>query len=61
LSGLVGGLLSKYASFEASMLGVFINGVTGNLAQEKMGLHLAATDLISNIPEAMKPFDMIKE
>jgi NAD(P)H-hydrate epimerase len=61
LSGLVGGLLSKYAPFEASMLGVFINGVAGNLAQEKMGIHLAATDLISNIPEAMKPFDLIKE
>jgi NAD(P)H-hydrate epimerase len=61
LSGLVSGLLSKYAPFEASMLGAFINGVTGNLAQEKMGLHLAATDLISNIPEAMKPFDLIKE
>lgn len=61
LSGLVSGLLSKYAPFVASMLGVFINGVTGNLALEKMGIHLAATDLISNIPDAMKPFDLIKE
>lgn len=61
LSGLVTGLLSKYTPFEAAILGVYINGIAGNLAQEKIGLHLLATDLISNIPNAMKPFDMIKE
>jgi NAD(P)H-hydrate repair Nnr-like enzyme with NAD(P)H-hydrate dehydratase domain len=37
------------------LLGVFINGSAGNLALKKMGLHLVATDLISNIPDAMKP------
>jgi len=60
LSGLVSGFLSKYAPFESSMLGVFINGTAGNLALEKMGIHLVATDLISNIPAAMEPFDLIK-
>jgi len=61
LSGLVSGLLSKYSPFEAAVLGVFINGSAGNLALEKLGLHLVATDLISNIPDAMKPFDLVKK
>ena len=43
------------------MLGVFINGSAGNLALKKLGLHLVATDLISNIPDAMKPFDLVKK
>jgi ADP-dependent NAD(P)H-hydrate dehydratase len=60
LSGLVSGLLSKYTPFDASVLGVYFNGIAGNLALERLGLHLVATDLISNIPEAMKRFDMIK-
>lgn len=60
LSGLVSGLLSKYNPFDASVLGVYFNGIAGNLALERLGLHLVATDLISNIPEAMKRFDMIK-
>jgi ADP-dependent NAD(P)H-hydrate dehydratase len=61
LSGLVSGLLSKYSPFEAAVLGVFINGSAGNLALKKFGLHLVATDLISNIPDAMKPFDLVKK
>jgi len=61
LSGLVSGLLSKYSPFEAAVLGVFINGSAGNLALKKLGLHLVATDLISNIPDAMKPFDLVKK
>ncbi|MFZ0328405.1 MAG: NAD(P)H-hydrate dehydratase [Nitrososphaeraceae archaeon] len=60
LSGLVSGLLSRYNPFDASVLGVYFNGIAGNLALERLGLHLVATDLISNIPEAMKRFDMIK-
>jgi ADP-dependent NAD(P)H-hydrate dehydratase len=61
LSGLVSGLFSKYSPFEAAVLGVFINGSAGNLALKKLGLHLVATDLISNIPDAMKPFDLVKK
>jgi len=47
--------------FEASLLGSYFNGVAGNLAYKRIGLHLAATDLLEDLPTAMKPFDKIKE
>ncbi|MGB0028953.1 MAG: NAD(P)H-hydrate dehydratase, partial [Nitrososphaeraceae archaeon] len=39
LSGLVSGLLSRYNPFDASVLGVYFNGIAGNLALERLGLH----------------------
>jgi NAD(P)H-hydrate epimerase len=61
LSGLTVGLLTKYSSFNASILGVFLNGVAASLAYERVGLHMAATDVIEDLPNAMKPFDLIKD
>jgi ADP-dependent NAD(P)H-hydrate dehydratase len=61
LSGLTVGLLTKYTSFNASILGVYLNGVAANLAYQRVGLHLLATDVIENLPNAMKPFDIIRE
>lgn len=61
LSGLVAGLLSKNRKpLESAAAAAFINGAAGKLAQKKLGLHMTATDLISCIPPAMKPFDKIK-
>lgn len=61
LSGLTVGLLTKYTSLNASILGVYLNGVAANLAYERVGLHLVATDVIEDLPNAMKPFDIISE
>ncbi|PWU78847.1 MAG: NAD(P)H-hydrate dehydratase [Candidatus Nitrosopolaris wilkensis] len=61
LSGLTVGLLTKYSSFNASILGVFLNGVAASLAYERVGLHMVATDVIEDLPNAMKPFDLIKD
>jgi NAD(P)H-hydrate epimerase len=61
LSGLTVGLLTKYTSLNASILGVYLNGVAANLAYERVGLHLVATDVIEDLPNAMKPFDIIRE
>ena len=61
LSGLTVGLLTKYNSFNASILGVFLNGVAASLAYERVGLHMVATDIIEDLPNAMKPFDLIKD
>jgi NAD(P)H-hydrate epimerase len=61
LTGIVSGLLTKVKPFEASLLGSYFNGVAGNLAYKRIGLHLAATDLLEDLPTAMKPFDKIKE
>lgn len=60
LAGLTAGLLAKMAAFEAASVAVHLNGVAGNLAYRKTGLHMVATDLLESIPAAMKPFDRIK-
>lgn len=59
LSGLTAGLLARMKPFEAACLGFYINGLAGNLALKRVGLHMVATDLIDNLPAAMKPFDKI--
>jgi NAD(P)H-hydrate epimerase len=46
-------------SFEAALLAVYYNGLAGNLAFKRVGLHMAATDLLESLPAAMKPFDKI--
>lgn len=60
LAGLVAALYSRTnSSFDASTLAVYFNGVAATIAAKKVGLHMMATDLIENIPVAMKPFDKI--
>ena len=59
LSGLTAGLLARMKPFEAACLGFYINGLAGNLALKRVGLHMVATDLVDNLPAAMKPFDRI--
>jgi len=61
LSGLTVGLLTKYSSFNASILGVFLNVVAAGLAYERVGLHMVATDVVEDLPNAMKPFDLIRD
>ena len=60
LSGLVAGLLTKMQdTFSASIAGVYLCGIAGSLAYQRVGLHMVATDLIEELPNAMKPFDKI--
>jgi NAD(P)H-hydrate epimerase len=60
LSGLAAGFLTKLKPFDASILGVYFNGVAGNLVYNRIGLHIVASDLIESLPKAIKPFDLIK-
>jgi ADP-dependent NAD(P)H-hydrate dehydratase len=60
LSGLTAGFLTKLKPFDASILGVYFNGVAGNLVYNRIGLHMVASDLIESLPKAIKPFDLIK-
>jgi ADP-dependent NAD(P)H-hydrate dehydratase len=58
LSGVVAGLLTKISdAFSASITGVYLTGMAGDLAYKRVGLHMVATDLIEQLPKAMKPFD----
>jgi ADP-dependent NAD(P)H-hydrate dehydratase len=60
LSGLAAGFLSKSKPFEASLLGVYFNGVAASLAYRRLGLHVVATDIIDELPNALKDFDIIE-
>ncbi len=60
LSGLVATMLAKNKNpLEAASVAVFINGKAGELAQNKYGCHIIATDLIDMLPHAMKQYDVI--
>lgn len=59
LSGLAAGLLCRMGPFEASLLAVYFNGLAGNLSFNRVGLHMTSTDLLEDLPHAMKRFDEI--
>ena len=60
LSGLVASLLTKMQdTFSASIAGVYLCGIAGSLAYQGVGLYMVATDLIEELPNAMKAFDKI--
>jgi NAD(P)H-hydrate epimerase len=59
LSGLAAGLLARMKPFDAAIVAIYINGLAGALAYKKAGLHIIATDLIDNLPLAMKQFDKL--
>jgi NAD(P)H-hydrate epimerase len=46
--------------FDASLLGVYFNGVAASLAYRRLGLHIVATDIIDELPKALKDFDVIE-
>jgi len=59
LDGIAANLFAKMNSFDASALAVYFNGIAANLAVEKLGNHIMATDIIQFLPEAMKSFDSV--
>ena len=59
LSGLTAGLLAKMKPFDASVVAIYVNGLAGNLAFKRAGLHIIATDLIDMLPRVMKQFDKV--
>jgi ADP-dependent NAD(P)H-hydrate dehydratase len=60
LSGIVATFLSKMSSFNACILGVYFNGLAASLASRRLGLHMVATDIIDELPNAIKDFDIIQ-
>ena len=59
LSGVAAGLSCKMEPFEAALLAVYFNGLAGNLSFNRVGLHMTSTDLLEDLPHAMKRFDEI--
>ncbi len=61
LSGLVAAMLAKNRKpLESAAAAAFINGTAGKRAQKKFGLHMTPMDLIPEIVNTLKPFDIIK-
>lgn len=55
LAGICGALMAREINpFTAAQAGAYINGLAGQLAAERLGESLMATDLIESIPEAIK-------
>jgi NAD(P)H-hydrate epimerase len=55
LAGEVAALLSKHVSpFNAARIAAFTNGAAGDLAFDRIGYSLMATDVIENLPEVLR-------
>lgn len=62
LSGLIAGLLSRSRDApKSASVAAFVNGNAGWNVQNRLGLHMIATDLLDEIPSVMKQFDQIVE
>jgi ADP-dependent NAD(P)H-hydrate dehydratase len=61
LSGLVAGYLTKYEPVHACILGLYFNGIAGLNLYGKVGLHMTASDLLSELPVVMKDYDVISD
>ena len=61
LTGITAGLLArKVPPFEAACAAAYINGSAGAEAARQLGLHITASDVASNIANAMKKFDRVQ-
>lgn len=55
LTGIIAALSKRMDSYEASILGVYIHSLAGDIASKKLGEDsIMATDIISSLPEAIK-------
>ena len=60
LSGLITGFRTKYGSLHSCLLGLFFNGLAGLRIADKIGSHMVASDLLTELPYVMKEYDKIK-
>ena len=61
LSGIVAAFLARNRNtIESAAAAAFVNGLAGKMVQRKLGLHMAASDLVDVLPSILKPFDKIK-
>ena len=63
LTGMLGGfLVQQMPTINALTLGVYLHGLTGDLAAQELGMSpLVATDLLDNLPQAIKSLESPEE
>lgn len=54
LAGLIAALYCKNEAFLAASCGTYLNGLAGDKLKERMGIYFNATDLVHELPKAMK-------
>jgi ADP-dependent NAD(P)H-hydrate dehydratase len=56
LAGLLGAMLAqRFDPFDAAVLGVYLHGLAGDLARDRVGeVSLIATDVLESLPEAIR-------
>ncbi len=59
LSGLITGFRTKYGSLHSCLLGLFFNGKAASRLSNKIGFHMLASDLLTELPYVMKEYDTI--
>src|SRR6187551_3408272 len=59
LSGLITGFRTKYGSLHSCLLGLFFNGKAASRLSSKIGFHMLASDLLTELPFVMKEYDTI--
>ena len=61
LTGVITGLLAQgYTSLHASLIGVFVHGMAGDLAAKQMGeIGMIAGDICKLLPEAYKKLSLL--
>jgi len=61
LSGITAAFLARNRNaIESAAAAAYVNGLAGKQVQRKLGLHMAASDLIDVLPSVLKPFDRIR-
>ena len=61
LTGVVAALLAKGAEpYRAAAAAAWINGKAGEVAAQRLGLHILATDVVDALPEVMMRFDEVE-
>ena len=60
LSGLITGFRTKYGSLHSCLLGLFFNGKAASRLSSKIGFHMLASNLLTELPYVMKEYDIIK-
>ena len=54
LSGLITAFANKGTIIDAACAGTFLNGITGDITAEEMGMNFRSSDMIPRIPKALK-------
>jgi len=60
LSGLITGFRTKYGSVHSCLLGLFFNGQAALRLSNKIGFHMLASDLLTELAYVMKEYDTLK-